>query len=379
MAPNWKALAPHRPLDPGEAGYVSPPSGYAERVARLVETGTSTVLVGGPVGVGKSTELARIASLLRDTRVACLVQLDRYENIRRLTADQMLLRLAGKIVEYASATLRIRPSMSLVAALSGAGVASPSVLGGMQMPAAPFTGSPLSLLQAARDEVTRRAHGLRLAVICDGLEKMPESAQSLEVLATLGQLGDDIDIIAAVPWFVAFGAAEDIIRPGALFAPVPVCEVDGPQGPRGCRFLADILAERLGMTPGALAAAERARPGLAQVVELARWSGGLPRTFLQLAADAAQYAQIRRGDDWPDERDLADAVSDQRDSFRRALLPGDTDAIRAVQGTDGREMELDRKIRLLARGIILERQRGDRWVMDVHPLVLQLLGGSRGA
>ena len=75
-------------------------------------------------------------------------------------------------------------------------------------------------------------------------------------------------------------------------------------------------------------------------------------------------------------QDLADAVADQTDSYRRALLPGDTEAIHQVLGTDGREMALDRKIRLLARGIILERARGSGWSMDIHPLVRPLLGLS---
>jgi hypothetical protein len=37
------------------------------------------------------------------------------------------------------------------------------------------------------------------------------------------------------------------------------------------------------------------------------------------------------------------------------LLPGDVDAIRSAAGTNGSELELDRKIRLMAHGILLER------------------------
>lgn len=378
MTLNWKALAPHRPLDPGEAGYVAPPSGYAERIARLVTTGTSTVLVGGPVGVGKSTELARVASALQSSHLACLVHFDRLENIRRLTAEQMLVRLAGKLVEFAHAALNIRPSPALVSALHAAGVAPANLLQGHPATAPAFTGSPISLVHAARDELARRAGPRRLALLLDGLEKMPEGPQSSEVLATLGQLGDAIDIVAVVPWFVAFGGSEDVVRPGALFAPVPVPEVD-ETGDSGRLFLVDVLARRLGLAREALLADEIGLTMRASPLQAARWSGGLPRTFLQLMADAAQYALLRRGEDWPRDVDLIDAINDQRDSFRRALLPGDTDAILRVRGTDGREMELGRKIRLLARGVILERQRKYGYEMDVHPLARKLLVGANHA
>lgn len=381
MALNWKALAPHRPLDPGEAGYVAPPSGYAERVARFVATGTSTVLVGGPVGVGKSTELAHIATLLQSSHVACLVQLDRVENIRRLTPDQLLLRLAGKLVALAVGSLKLTVSPSLAEPLIEAGVLSRNFEHGIGSGVISFHASPAALVRAALGEVSRRSSQGRVALIIDGLEKMPDSPQSHEILATLGQLDDTVDLVVVVPWFVAFGASDDTVRPGALFAPLPAPDVEGLQGAPGRQFLADVLTQRLGLprevlssTEGEAGMASPIKPGRALVLEAVRWSGGLVRIFLQLMADAAQYAQIRRGAGWPDEQDLADAVADQRDSFRRALLPGDTEALCRVDGTDGREMELARKIRLLARGVILERHRGDRFVMDVHPLVRPLLG-----
>lgn len=378
MALDWKALAPHRPLDPGESSYVAPPSGYAERVARLVATGTSTVLVGGPVGVGKSTELARLAALLQSSHVTCLLQLDRVENIRRLTPDQLLLRIAGKLVEYATDVVGLRLSGTLVNALRATGILDPGIYPfGVPAQEASLAGSPLALMNAALAEVTRRAPQRRVALLLDGLEKLPESPQAHEVLATLGQLGDDVDLIVVVPWFVAFGAADDAVRPGAQFIPLPAPDVEGPEAAPGRQFLVDVLTRRLGLPREELNAPPGAAPiRRAQVLEAIRWSGGLVRTFLQLMADAAQYAQIRRGDEWPNEQDLADAVADQKDSFRRILLPGDTEAIRAVVGTDGREMELARKIRLLARGVILERHRGDRFLMDIHPLVWPLLGGT---
>jgi len=394
MSFDWKALTPHRPLDSNGVQYVVPPSGFAERIAPLVATGTTTVLVGGPVGVGKSTELARITALLRDERVACLVRLDRHENIRRLTPDQMFSRITRDLVELARIESARRGrgtqiSAALLGALRVAGTVASQVTGvSIPVPEVSFTGSPRSLLDAALSEVARATGYTRISLIVDGLEKLPDTPESSEVLAALGQISDEVDIIAVVPWHVAFGVPEDTIRPAALFASLPAPGVDGTSGLAGRQFLADILTERLGLPREHLSENEDAsqilglsgvKLGRAMVLEAARWSGGLPRTFLQLMADAAQYAQIRRGGAWPNESDLADAIADQKDSFRRALLPGDSDAVRKVEGTDGREMELSRKIRLLARGVILERRQGSKYFLDIHPLAQPLLEGKRNA
>jgi hypothetical protein len=102
-----------------------------------------------------------------------------------------------------------------------------------------------------------------------------------------------------------------------------------------------------------------------------RWSGGLPRVFLQLVAAAGSYAKLRRSDPWPIVEDLNDACADQIDSFRRLLLPGDVDSIRSAAGTNGSTLEFDRKIRLMAHGILLERLRNGVRTLDVHPLLLE--------
>ena len=61
--PDWRLLAPHRPLEPGDGVYVVRPAGGGDAIASWVAGGGSTVLVGGPTGVGKSTELARAAQV----------------------------------------------------------------------------------------------------------------------------------------------------------------------------------------------------------------------------------------------------------------------------------------------------------------------------
>jgi hypothetical protein len=94
-------------------------------------------------------------------------------------------------------------------------------------------------------------------------------------------------------------------------------------------------------------------------------------------ADAGTYARVKRAEGWPENSDLLDATSDQQDSFRRALLPGDAAAINSIEGTDGRELDLERRIRLVAQGILLERVRDGRVVFEAHPLVAPLLRDPR--
>ncbi|MCB9531335.1 MAG: hypothetical protein H6700_06185 [Myxococcales bacterium] len=86
-------------------------------------------------------------------------------------------------------------------------------------------------------------------------------------------------------------------------------------------------------------------------------------------ADAGSYAAIRGRRGWPLPEDLDDAVADSADSFRRLLLPGDTAAVARVAGTSGAELDLDRKVRLLSHGVLLERMRNGRLELEVHPLL----------
>ncbi|MBL0195984.1 MAG: hypothetical protein IPQ09_17520 [Myxococcales bacterium] len=115
MSTDWKALKPHVPLSPGAAHYVARAGAAGDEIADWILADRAPLLVGGPAGVGKSTELARAADLLQAHRVACLVQLDRFENMRRLTPDRMRLRIAQKLGYLAQQVLHLPISESLAA------------------------------------------------------------------------------------------------------------------------------------------------------------------------------------------------------------------------------------------------------------------------
>lgn len=361
---DWKALKPHVPLGPGDAQYVERSGSAGDEIAQWILADRSPLLVGGPAGVGKSTELARAAELLQPDRVACLVQVDRFENMRKLTPDRMRLRIAQKVGYLAQGVLHLPLSQSLKTALD-------KVNEELNGAAVTQEASPSVLLNVALTEIMRVSKQGKLTLLIDGLEKVPQGTESLELFEALGSIRDEVELVVVIPWHAAFGPqAEKVIRSGERFVAVRALDVDGPAGGRA--FLRKVLALRLKLDQPLDEAA-----GLV-MDEAIRWSGGLPRVFLQLMADAGSYAKLRRSDPWPTAEDLNDAVADQVDSFRRLLLPGDTDAIRAAAGTNGSELDLERKVRLMAHGILLERLRDGARVLEVNPLA-QAAFGNRGA
>ncbi|WP_204489962.1 ATP-binding protein [Archangium primigenium] len=372
---------PHIPVRPGATEYVRRPGGASEEIANWILANRSPVLLGGPAGVGKSTELARAAQLLQPHRVACLIPLDRWENMRRLGPEQMLQRIAGRVAYVAKETLHLSLSEGLFEE-SQKSVSS--------------RWSPAGLARLVLVEVARLSRQGRVTLLLDGLEKVPEGPASMELFDALAALPEEVELVAVIPWHAAFGPhAETIIRAGERFVSARAVEVDGERGREGRAFLQNVLLRRLQLPEEVLDPGdaetfvslglpwdeERARAAArgSLVADAAMASGGIPRIFLQLMADAASYAKLRREGDWPIVEDLKDACTDQIDTFRRLLLPGDTDEARNAVGTDGRELELSRKIRLMAHGILLERVREQVPVLELHPLAHIAIerGGSR--
>lgn len=371
MSPDWSRLAPNRPLDPGDAAYVPRPVD-APRIPDWILTGRSPVLVVGPTGVGKSTELAFAAQALKTSRIACLVPLDRYENMRRLTTEQALLRIAGRLASIAVKALHLPITPELLDELDRHGVLAGGVAPGVTGLFSQRNAGDLALLVIR--EVARRSTQGRVTLLIDGLEKTPpEPARN--VFDALEDLHSEVEIVVVVPWHAAYGpSAETVIAPGEKLVVVPPVEVEGPDGAAGIEFLRQMVASRLQLDEATLA--EAPPSFLAPEGELntcARISGGVPRSFLQLLADAASHARITDGKDWPAASHVAQAVADQRESFRRLLTPGDDLALQLVDGKDGRDMPLEQKLRLLSHGVLLERHENGRPVMRPHPIVKTLL------
>lgn len=370
---DWKALKPHVPLGPGDAQYVERTGSAGDEIAKWILAERSPLLVGGPAGVGKSTELARAAELLQPDRVACLVQLDRFENMRRLTPDRMRLRIAQKVGYLAQQVLHLALSEKLKTELDKVN----AELQG-ETPIIPITRdtTPSALLTLTLKEVMRLSKQGKLTLLIDGLEKVPQGSEGLDLFEALASVRDEVELVLVIPWHAAFGPqAETVIRTGERFVAVRALDVQGDSGEAGREVLRKILRQRLQLAEEALDAPHRTLVDIAIAL-----SGGMPRTFLQLMADAGTYARLRQKAPWPTEGEMSDACADHVDSFSRLFLPGDDAAIREAVGTTGSELDLGRKVRLMAHGILLERMRGGVRVLELHPLAqLALERGGRHA
>lgn len=131
---------------------------------------------------------------------------------------------------------------------------------------------------------------------------------------------------------------------------------------RGRVFMRDILSQRIEEDASVLDEDDAAISE-----DAIEWSGGIPRTMLQLFAMAGLYARSR-GRQWPSVEDMSDAIAGHVDSVRRLLQPGDADAIKKVAGTSGIECDPDRRDRLLSHGILLERVTDHEVRLDLHPI-----------
>ncbi|MBK9649478.1 MAG: hypothetical protein IPO67_30745 [Deltaproteobacteria bacterium] len=271
MTPDWSLLAPHRPVDSGGDQYVPPPSNVGDAVARWVRASGAPVLLGGPTGVGKSTELAQIAAQLQGERAVCLIQLDRFENMRRLEVEGVLSRVA-KIIEQttvAKYTLKDIADVKLENwIISGLGK------------------HPTDIALSAVRALARLA-GCRVALLIDGLEKVPDGAQARALFDALSPLAEEADLVAVAPWNLAFGpqANEPLVRQGERFFFVRAPEVEPVETAPGVPFLLRLMQRRLKIaemseTPESFYMVAR---------DAAVMSGGLPRVFLQFLADCATW------------------------------------------------------------------------------------------
>lgn len=339
MALNWSNIEPNRPVEPGDPMYVERPTSASAGVLKRLQVGARVVLVTGPAGIGKSSELAHVAAAMRERFWPCLVQFDRVASMRDFDGDDAL----GAMLK---ALVRVEEAWGL----------------SVTLPTAPRRDLLLSHLRQIA-----ASSGRGVLFLLDGLEKSPVPV-ARGIFEMLADWVEEAHFVVVVPWFATYGAlSQGVIHPSEKVAHLRPVTVEGDGAVAGKKFLATLLLRRLpivGNYP----------PSLAKVINAAAtMSGGVPRTFLQLMADAASRADFERGEAWPDLDDLREGAEDVMDSYRRLLQQGDVDALIAAENTGGTEMELDRKLRLLTHGILLEVEQGRQVKMRMHPLVRQLV------
>ncbi len=303
--------SPQRPLDLNDPLYVDRPVGGGRELANSIRAGRAAVLVGGPVGVGKSTELAKAAEVLGPGAV--LIRLDRLHNIRRLDQQTVLVSIARAVRDHALASWPTN-SWSFGNALAER--------------AGQWETTGRRANDVAREflETVQAATSITSTLLIDGLERLHGDQQIDDIFEGLESLGKLANIAVVAPWTLAFGPkSETYLRDTEkLFSILPL----DPDTEEGMAFLLDMLRRRgLGYQGDVQM----------HLVDAIKRSGGLPRTALQLTYDAVTYARIRRDSEVPDAHDFAAAIVDQEESLRRLLLKGDTEELRRADKTDGRE------------------------------------------
>ncbi|WP_309890201.1 hypothetical protein [Archangium sp.] len=351
---DWKALAPHKPLSGGDPLHVPRPLGDGRRLASLMKAGLGPFAIAGPVGSGKSTEIATAALELTGDFFAVDIALDQFMNMRQLSAANLLWALGsilfGAITQSRNLELELPEHVR-------------SLLTGEEPEAHEAPGPYSDAFLAAVREMKRKSSTLRIATLLDGLEKCPEEQARIAV-RTILSLKDEVELAFVVPPSLVIGPENiDLLTELRVFPirPVPVLEEGGSRWKEGRQFLADIFSRRMGKDVDPQA--------LAPLLETAAISsGGLPRTFLQLMRDAGGYAAVANRE-LPTREDLDNAMRDQADSLRRLLRDGDMRAMQEADGSDGLEIAIDRRIRLLTHGLLLENEVDGKIIVRMHPLL----------
>jgi hypothetical protein len=292
--------------------------------------------------------------------------------MKTVTTEQALLWIAGRLASVAVKALHFNLTAELLDELERHGVLTSGVAPHVTSMDSQRSADDLALLVIR--EVTRKSTQGRVTLLIDGLEKTPPEP-ARRIFDALAELHSEVDLVVVVPWHAAYGpSAETVIAPGEKLVVVPPVEVEGPEEAAGLKFLRQVAMSRLQLDETLIAKAPPSflAPG-GELDTCARLSGGVPRSFLQLLADAASYARIVDGEDWPAATHVAQALADHRESFRRLLTPGDDVALQMVDGKDGRNMALEQKLRLLSHGLLLERRANGQPVMRPHPIVKTLL------
>lgn len=390
---DWKKLAPHEPVArrevvtseqggafehyvPGMSVYVERPFDGGARLAQRIRAGLGPLAVAGAFGSGKSTELAMAARALEQEFAVVLARLDRASNLRSSTASDMDRPLEAWVRILADSLVLQGVGVVLLEVAQARGIPIEPLLrdalsrephqGGMGAGLGGWMSSEDAFLQMLR--LLKGAAPKGVVILVDGLEKADQSV-ALAAVRLLLSFRDEASLVFVVPSALVTGPGTySLSSDGVRLFPIRAIPVNRPEG---TRFLKAIAMKRLGLT-------ELSVELDSLFTTAARASGGLPRMFLQLLQDAAGYASLEQRE-IPAREDLRNAVMDHIESVQRLLREGDREALSAAQGSDGSEVQLERRLRLISQGLLLEYPTTDgRVEVSEHPLVgrhaLQELG-----
>jgi len=366
---DWKALAPTRPLAIADIGgelYVPRIGEGAGEIDNLLRAGLDQpIALFGPAGAGKSTELAVLAKRREAAWVGPLVRLDKLLPYSDATSpDDVLEAIARFAIGLAVNRLGLRLSPEL---LAGAGILTPGVV--IQNPPRGF-----DLLLATVREIRGVSKQGDVGLLIDGLEKA-STGLARRTLANLERLRGEARVVVVVPTELATGPSAAALHDyhlmsiGAIAVSSTIEEwMRSPA--EGDAFLFEVAARRLGVAAANIGGGDDMTA--VAIRHCAILSGGLVRTFLQLLQKSALYAAMR-GRTTPDIEDVRRAAQDQTNFLLRLLNEGDIESLRLAHGTSGVEVELERRVRFLANGILLEYSTSTGRVVRIAPLLTDVI------
>lgn len=352
----WARLDPLRPLDLGVDRdlYVERPHGVALSMMRFMERPNEHVAVWGPVGSGKSTELRATEHLLSPRVLVTLIALDLELDLKSEPQPWEIQASLCRALYRVADKQKIQIGQPLRERLTAAGIVDRPRAQASQVASRELTDDLIGELRAHRS----------VALLVDGLEKA-SSARARSIVRALAETAQAVSLAVVLsPALLtgpeAYEMLQDLNLRSLALRPVVVDERHGAQAATGRAWLCEVAARRLGNSSVSNAILQ----------DLARLSGGIPRTFLQLLRDAFTSADFS-GRSSPEAEDLQQAQREHRASLRRLLLPGDLGLLRKASGTDGMEVPIEARLRLLAQGLLLEYEIGNEPdpVVEPHPLL----------
>src|SRR5205814_1505610 len=99
-------------------------------------------------------------------------------------------------------------------------------------------------------------------------------------------------------------------------------------------------------------------------------SAGLPRSFLQFVQDAVGFSSVH-GHDRITRSDMRATYRQNHESAIRLLHAGDLPDLERLKGTNGAELPLETRTRLLDQGLLLEYEGDGKLIVQPHPILTE--------
>lgn len=348
------------PLQADDDRYIVRRDGLGEQIlSRILEPATRRLLLGGPAGCGKSTELIRLLAQAQPNYTAVLCPCDRDLDLFELDTVILVRYLLWRVLHVASERVKLNLTPEIRRdALHCLGVDDPQLPNPRMFFAGPrrkhveidesFLFDTMSRLLS---EIERSFRPVLLLI--DGLEKVrPQARRHVLGEFIRAPLLDGCYTVMVVPLWTLYGR-ESL----ELYPDVEVLRVAVEHEDDDINFVREIVARRAKsiLTADALDA-------------IASYSGGIPRDGLQLASGSCQAAMRDRVS--PVQREHVEVARERLRRHFQAVLSDDPQGaerfLDEVHRTGSFPANPELRDLMIAHNIILPNADGS---FRVHPAI----------